>query len=136
MLYFGSSDWKLYAIDLATGVKKWDFTTGYAIKGTPFLSGNTIYFGSTDGTLYALDANTGAKQWAYSTSNAIISSPAILNGIIYFISSNNNLYAVDITNGKKIWSYYLDIPATLGGSLKSPLLVSGSGQSISAFSAR
>jgi outer membrane protein assembly factor BamB len=50
-LYIGSFDKKLYALDAATGAKKWELATGGAIMSTPLVYQNTIYFGSLDRTL-------------------------------------------------------------------------------------
>jgi len=65
-----------------------------------------------------------------------VSSPVVLNNVLYFVCANNKVYALDIANGKKIWSYKLTFPNTLGASIISPLLVTVSGQAISAFSGR
>ena len=58
MVYAGTTDKKIYALNAATGEKKWDFTTGGQVWAGPVVSGGVVYAGSFDKTLYALDAIT------------------------------------------------------------------------------
>jgi outer membrane protein assembly factor BamB len=64
-LYFGATTAKVYALDAATGVKKWEYA-GQADKplqsvySTPVTAGGRVYFGAYDGVLYALDAANGS----------------------------------------------------------------------------
>jgi outer membrane protein assembly factor BamB len=44
----------MYCLDMRSGRKRWNFTTGGPITGTPALADNRIFFGSTDHRVYAL----------------------------------------------------------------------------------
>jgi len=96
LIYFGSNDKHLYAVDINTGEEKWKFETGDG--GTHGLtgSGDIVYFGSDDYHLYALDAKTGEEKWKFKTGSCVYSSPAVLDGVVYFGSYDSHLYAVDI----------------------------------------
>ncbi len=52
VVYFGSGDGYLYALDAGSGQEKWKFKTGRG-PGSPAISGGVLYFGSHDGRLYA-----------------------------------------------------------------------------------
>jgi outer membrane protein assembly factor BamB len=67
VIYFGSSDKNMYAVDVATGLLKWQYTTGEMIHSSPALDETTIYFGNCEGKVYALDRNTGTLKWSYKT---------------------------------------------------------------------
>ena len=54
VVYFGSRDDHLYAVDIKTGKELWRFKTEYNVKSSPAISGGVVYFGSRDGHLYAL----------------------------------------------------------------------------------
>jgi outer membrane protein assembly factor BamB len=54
LIYCGSPDGKLYAIDAKTGDKAWEFTTGGPIDSSPWPADGVIYVGSDDGHIYAL----------------------------------------------------------------------------------
>jgi outer membrane protein assembly factor BamB len=105
MVYIGSLDHKLYALDAKTGAFRWAYTTGGPIRSSPAVSNGMVYVGSLDHNLYALDATSGAKQWSYSTGDGIYSSPVVANGILYFGSDDGNLYALDAASGTKKWLY-------------------------------
>jgi outer membrane protein assembly factor BamB len=83
-LYAGSDDGYLYALDATTGVLKWKYATGGAIRSSPTLYNGTIYFGSGDGYFYALDSANGSLHWKYQTAGACNSSPTVANGTVYF----------------------------------------------------
>jgi outer membrane protein assembly factor BamB len=54
MVYFGSGDGRLYALDARTGQEKWRFKTDGGVNSSPAVAGGVVYFGSTDGYLYAV----------------------------------------------------------------------------------
>jgi outer membrane protein assembly factor BamB/tetratricopeptide (TPR) repeat protein len=57
VIYFGSDDGYLYAVDLdnfETGNERWKFKTGGEIRSSPAAGDGVIYVGSRDGYLYAI----------------------------------------------------------------------------------
>jgi outer membrane protein assembly factor BamB len=61
IVYFGSEDSVVYALNATNGMQLWNFTTGGGVDSSPAVSNGKVFFGSYDGNLYALDALTGAK---------------------------------------------------------------------------
>jgi outer membrane protein assembly factor BamB len=59
VVYIGSEDHKLYALDAATGALKWSYTTAGAIDSSPAVANGVVYVGSNDHKVYALDATNG-----------------------------------------------------------------------------
>ncbi len=55
MIYAGSDDGTLYALDESDGSEEWVFPTRGAITGSPATNGDMLYLTSWDGHLYALD---------------------------------------------------------------------------------
>jgi hypothetical protein len=54
-VYVGSYDTKVYALDGATGQKRWEFTTGDWVYSSPAIGADgTVYVGSDDNKVYAL----------------------------------------------------------------------------------
>jgi len=68
VLFVGSYDRNLYALDAATGEELWRYTTGGGIRATPAVARvgdrTVVFVGSDDRTFYALDAGTRRKLWA------------------------------------------------------------------------
>ena len=120
VVYFGSTDNKLYAVDALTGNKIWDFKTDGWIECSPAIHNETIFFGSNDGTLYALDLKTGNKKWEFKTQYAIKSTPAIAGGKVIFGATDYKVYALNENNGKIIWQFN-----THNWLISSPVIYNG-----------
>ena len=67
MIYFGSINQNVYALDASTGDELWSYTTGGPVESSPAVVNGVVYVGSQDHNLYALNARTGAKLWSYAT---------------------------------------------------------------------
>ncbi len=131
LVYFGSGDTNIYALDAATGTLKWKFKAGDVVHASPAFANGTIYIGSWDSYFYALDAATGAEKWRFKTGEdpdthnqqGIQSSAAIADGIVYFGCRDSNFYALDATTGKKLWvfpnkgSWVIASPAVADGKV-------------------
>ncbi len=62
-VYFGGYDKKVYALDAATGEKKWEFLAGDNFQSSPAYSDGVLYVTCYDKKVYAIDAKTGSKLW-------------------------------------------------------------------------
>src|SRR5208282_1624897 len=93
VVYVGSLDSNVYALNAKTGAKLWSYTTGSGVYSTHAVANGVVYVGSLDSNVYALNAKTGAKLWSYTTGNVVDSSPAVANGLVYVGSWDNNVYA-------------------------------------------
>src|SRR5919108_131172 len=67
VVYVGSADGMLHAVDLASGKARWKFQAGQEIRSSPNCSGNKVFIGSYDQHLYCLSAGTGSLIWKLST---------------------------------------------------------------------
>jgi len=60
VIYFGSDDGNVYAVDAESGQQIWKTTTRGPVPCTPAIDHGTVYVGSYDGKFYALNAQSGA----------------------------------------------------------------------------
>jgi len=67
MIYFGSYDDHVYALDAGTGEEKWRYGTDSWVYSSPAVTDGIVYVGSNDGYMYAFDAETGDVKWKYKT---------------------------------------------------------------------
>jgi outer membrane protein assembly factor BamB len=130
VLFVGSNDGKLYAVDAERGAIKWTFAAKGRIASSPAVSNGLVYVESYDSQLYAIDAATGQKKWSFATEGEkrfaaphihgiqpdaqplpdpfdfFLSSPAIWNGMVFFGSGDGNVYAVDAIAGTLTWKFH------------------------------
>lgn len=83
MVYVGSNDNGVYALNASTGARFWSYTTGGSVYSSPAVGNGVVYVGSFDDKVYALNANTGDKLWSYATGGEVTSSPAVVHGTVY-----------------------------------------------------
>ena len=81
IVYIGSDDHNVYALNANTGAKIWNYTTGDVVESSPTIANGIVYVGSWDHNVYALNGSTGTKVWGYETGDAVWSSPTVTFGI-------------------------------------------------------
>ena len=123
-VYFGNISGKVWALDAATGHRRWRYTTGGLIDAGPAVAGGTVYVGSYGhafigaGKVYALDAATGHLRWSYTTGSGV-PGLAVAGGTVYAGSRDGKVYALDAATGHLRWS------RTTGDSLSAPAVAGG-----------
>ena len=106
VVYVGSEDQSVYAIDASTGERRWRYaTTGQIVRSSPTVVEGTLYIGSDDKNLYAIDAATGNTKWVYQTTGKVRSTPAVANGVVYVGSADNFVHAVSAQKGALVHKY-------------------------------
>lgn len=111
LVYFGSSDAKVYALDMNTGKEVWSYKTGGSVHSSPAISGNALVVGSWDSNVYCLDVGTGEEKWKFSTGKdttryiwlGVQASPSIKDGMVYIGSRDAKFYALDLEKGEPEW---------------------------------
>jgi len=113
-VYIGSTDGKVYAINIKDGSKIWEFDTGDDIEASPLLVDTFIYIGNLSGFFFALDAHTGKVYWKFETEGPIYGSanwmqkPGSQEKLIFVGSHDNKMYCFDAASGKLEWAYETD----------------------------
>ena len=129
VIYFGSDDGNVYAVDAQTGLQIWKTATRGPVPCTPAIANGVVYVGSYDGKFYALDQKTGAVKWKFATEgerrfeakglhgmqpktqtiadpfDIFLSSPVVADGGVYFGSGDGHLYALDAGSGALRWKF-------------------------------
>jgi outer membrane protein assembly factor BamB len=127
VLFFGSDDGHLYAVDAASGRERWRARTGGPVASSPAVEGGRVFFGSYDGRFHAVDEKTGALLWRFTTGgerrfearglhglqpkqqtfadpyDVYLSSPVVSGGAVYFGSGDGHVYALDLASGALRW---------------------------------
>ena len=111
VVYIGSGDQNVYALDATTGALRWTFATGDVVHASPAVANGVVVIGSWDRNLYALDAQTGRERWHYTTGNdtviynqiGIASSATIVNGAVFVGGRDGKFHSVDFATGAVRW---------------------------------
>lgn len=141
VVYIGSDDRNLYALEASTGLVKWQFATGGLVRSTPALADGNVYFESDDGYLYALAARTGEQVWRTDIGNTTVrevpdadarvydylqSSPTIVDGLLYIGSADGYVYAVDAASGEVRWKFETSQPVRATPAVADGMVYIGS----------
>ncbi len=78
LVFAGSLDGFLYAVDLSTGTFVWSKDFGSPIYGSPALGlDGQLFLGCDGGRVLALEASSGAAIWSHTVPDSVRSSPAV-----------------------------------------------------------
>jgi outer membrane protein assembly factor BamB len=129
IVYVGSADQGVYALNAVDGSLRWRYKTGGAVNSSPAVSVGTVYVLSGDGNLYALEAGDGKLRWKFATAgerrftapgihgasphtesmpdpfDVFLSSPAVVAGTVYVGSGDHHVYALDAASGALRWKF-------------------------------
>jgi hypothetical protein len=142
VVYVGSYDDNVYALNAATGALVWKYATGSYVGSSPAVASGVVYVGSYDDNVYAFSSSTdwpmfhhdllhsgyststapttNQTLWTYTTGSLVFSSPAVVGGVVYVGSYDNKTYALNASTGALVWSYTTGFfvpssPAVSGG---------------------
>ena len=104
VVYVGSFDGNLYAIDLATGNKKWAFKTDLGFSAGAAVRDGRIIAGDADGKVYCLDTD-GILTWTFEAGGEINGGPNFYKDQVLIGSQNATLYWLNAADGKKVMEY-------------------------------
>ncbi len=120
VVYVGSYDENMYALDGATGDKLWNYSAG-DFHPAPAVAKGIVYAITSGANIYALDALNGGRIWNYSIYDdwLVWDQPyfAISNEVVYARNGLDKLYALDAISGVRLWNL------TFGKSISAPTVV-------------
>lgn len=118
VVYIGSMDEHLYALDLATGQVKWSYKAG-PFKAPVSVRDGLVYVGDCDGKFHCVGAADGKKRWTFDTEGEITSGANFAGDTVLFGSGDEHLYCLT-KDGKLHWKF--KVPG--GPVMASPAIVS------------
>lgn len=124
LLITGNGDGGIYAMQVATGLKVWEFPISKrGINSSVVVDGTMVYASHSEenvdestamGRLVALDASRIADgrpslAWSVEGFAAGYASPAIHEGVLYAVDNSANLVAFDGADGTELWKENIGI---------------------------
>jgi outer membrane protein assembly factor BamB len=116
LLFVGSADSVLYAVEIASGAARWSYKTRGPIKSAVAVDGDHVLLVGGDGSVYSFDKQSGAVRWTfktegerlcktYSYADYYCSSPVVRDSVVYFGSGDGYVYAVTSDRGQLVWRF-------------------------------
>ena len=122
IVYVGTLDGYLYAVNLENGGLKWKYQASGEIKSSPAVFSDVVYFGDGMGIFHAVDAQTGEPRWTFETEAEIISSANVAQDRLLFGSYDQFLYCLSAKDGSLVWKFETEgyvhgTPAIVNGAV-------------------
>ncbi|MFE5330532.1 PQQ-binding-like beta-propeller repeat protein [Embleya sp. NPDC056575] len=102
VVYVAGDD-NVYALDAATGAKKWSHATTRPVDRSPTVIDGVVYVCDDGTTVYALDAVGGAQRWTASTDGSLTSAVVAADDVVY-VGDLGRVYAFRAATGSTKWS--------------------------------
>jgi outer membrane protein assembly factor BamB len=150
IIYAGTRDGRVVAINASTRSQQWYYTINAAIYTTPVVNGDLVYVGTYSGKVLALNTlarshnltfpQKGDGEWEWdcptdnAKSNAIVADLVMSEGALYVASSNGGVYSLDKQTGDENWKRE-DI-AVLAEKLWTSPVIQGDALYVSTFDGR
>jgi outer membrane protein assembly factor BamB len=125
IIYVGTRDGRVVAINSSTQSQQWDYTVNSPMYATPIVDGDLVYVATYSGRVLALSTLARSQnltfpqqrygEWEWdcpidnARSNAIVADLTISGGALYVASSNGRVYSLDKATGDENWKRE-DIP--------------------------
>ncbi len=109
VVYAGSSDGRLYAIELATGRLRWKYEAEEEVGTTPVVAGGLVLVMTLQDSLIAVDAKTGAWKWHHRRETREgftirgAAAPLVSGGLAVGAYSDGTVAALDLLTGTVKW---------------------------------
>ncbi len=94
LVYVGSRDKCLHAVDRLTGKLRWKFKTGGRVASAPLVFDDAVVFGSSDGRLYAVAKRDGSELWRLDLGEDLAVAPAFAGGRIVVGGGDGTLFVI------------------------------------------
>lgn len=125
LVYIGSTDGCLYALDIEKGNVQWRYDTGAAVIASPVNADNRILIASTNGSLHALTPN-GSKIWEYTSASPLVATPLVHNDSSLLSSMDGTVKFINHNDGSVKWTYRTDGPVVSSPAILENLVFVGS----------
>ncbi len=123
VVYVGSRDGHLYAIDAATGKERWKYAhdaTSWSIA-SPAVRDDVVFDASSDALfIHALDRSSGKELWRTTTKAPVWSSAAVAGSLLFVGDGGGVVHALDARSGAERWTFQ-----TRGNLQSSPAVADG-----------
>jgi len=112
--YFGATDGRLFAVNVANGHIKWAYNTGGRINSSPSILGNKIFITTYAGSVLSLNRLNGRRNWItyvrrdFVHYESFYASASTDGQRLYTISRAGKVVALKVSDGSIVWTHELN----------------------------
>jgi len=125
LVYIGSDDKNVYAIDKYTGELEWSLKLDAVIGTSPAVSGNVLVIGTEAGTVYGIHRNEGEELWQVDVGSPVSTAPCVSGSTAMVGTYGGQLHGINIGDGDLEWTYPNPAEPALDPILTTPVTNSG-----------
>jgi len=111
VVVLASLDERLLALNLRTGEKVWEFTTGRRLRSDPVLAGDVVVFVDTDGKITAV--RNGVEIWSRPLDGRVPGNLTLAGDSVLAGTTEGTLYRIDGETGEVVFK------VSVGGRISS-----------------
>lgn len=116
VLYVGTENGQMYALDAATGDINWEVNVPGEVVSAPAYGEGFLIAHLGNGLLYAMDASNGEERWRHEEEVPTLSlrgtsSPAIASGGVIMGSNNGRAAVLILESGQIAWDERITAPS-------------------------
>ncbi len=106
VVYCGSSDGGVYAIDASTGTKLWRYDAKAPVfSGVGLYGDQILMFGTMDGSVVLLNRHTRQEVLRVRTGGGVVTTPVVAAGRLIVGSRDYMLYGFNLADGTLAWRF-------------------------------
>jgi outer membrane protein assembly factor BamB len=102
MVFVSSTDGYLYAVNVTTGAKIWDFWIGKNAN-SPTVAHGKVFITSASGTAYAINMYSGLEVWSKSLGESAGFGAPLIIGTRVFVNGNHTVFALNEAVGVSLF---------------------------------
>lgn len=122
-VFAASYNGEVTAVDVASGLKRWQASLGERITSGVGAGGGVVAVGTLSGNVYALDIETGKQLWHTQTPSGILASPVIVDRKVIVKTDSGDIQALDLHSGRVMWNYHYVVPELTLRGASAPVVV-------------
>ena len=107
VVYVGSGDGSVHAVDATTGKRIWRAAVKGKVRVTAIVDPTRVIVGTVDNLLYALNRKTGAELLKWDSRGPIVTPPTLIDDKLIVGNRNGLLAALNFVTGAVVWRMQL-----------------------------
>ena len=125
LVYIGSEDKRVYALDKYTGDLVWSLKLDDVVAASPSIDGLTLVVGTVSGSVYGIHSLQGDEIWRSDLGSPVSTAACIDRDAAMIGTYGGRVYALDLDDGEQKWMYPPKGALALDPILTTPVTSSG-----------